>query len=207
MRARWFLVPITAAVPVAFFVACSPYSPNLGKEPFLCGTGSPACPDGYTCMNDGTEMVCVENGGGGGGGGDGGGSGSCADDSEVEGPNGNNTIANAYQVQVTTNFDFTGLAICPAGDVDYYEVNLTQTQNLTVTVIYAQWGGALQASIQTPSGTIIKQLAPVDGMDRTISATIANEPQGAVYIEVSGPTAGTPENNYELKINACTNPC
>ncbi|HTR55696.1 MAG TPA: hypothetical protein VMJ10_33700 [Kofleriaceae bacterium] len=202
MRARWLPVLFAATAPVALFVACSPYSPNLGKEPFLCGTGSPACPDGYTCMNDGTEMVCVENSGGGGGGGDGGGSGSCADDSEVEGPNGNNTIANAYQVQVITNFDFTGLAICPAGDVDYYEVNLPTMESLDVTVIYAQWGGALQASIQTPSGTVVQQLMPESGMDRTIHAFAQNLNSGPWYVEVAGPTAGTPENNYELKINA-----
>ena len=191
MRATWLVI---------VFAACSPYSPDLGKEPFLCGTGNPACPDGYTCMNTGTEMVCVQNGGGGGGGD--GGNGMCADDQEVEGPNGNNTIANAYQVQVTTNFDFTGLAICPAGDVDYYEVNLPTMESLDVTVIYASWGGALQASIQTAQGSVVQQLMPESGMDRTIHAFAQNLNSGPWYIEVSGPTAGDPENNYELKINA-----
>jgi hypothetical protein len=188
-------------VTFATFAACSPYSPDLGKEPFLCGSGTPACPDDYTCMTEGGQQVCVQNGGGSST--DGGGSGMCADDSEVEGPNGNNTIATAYQVEVTTNFDFTGLAICPVGDLDFYEVNLATTESLDVTVIYATWGGVLQASVQTPQGTIVQMLMPESGQDRTLHANVQNLNAGAWYVEVAGPTSGgNAENNYELKINA-----
>ena len=44
--------------------ACSPYDPDLGSTPFLCGTVDPACPDGYACQDDGTgKMVCVTTSG------------------------------------------------------------------------------------------------------------------------------------------------
>ncbi len=40
--------------------ACSPFTPDLPPEPFLCGSGTPACPDGYSCMQEGTQNVCVD---------------------------------------------------------------------------------------------------------------------------------------------------
>ncbi|HEY1558344.1 MAG TPA: hypothetical protein VGF94_26140 [Kofleriaceae bacterium] len=179
--------------------ACSPYSPDLGKEPFLCGSGTPACPEGYTCMTEGGAQVCEQNGPAG----VDGGNFQCANDSAVEGPNGNNTIATAYQVESTTNFDFTGLAICPAGDVDFYAVNLGTTESLDVTVIYAAEGGELQASIQTPQGTVVQMLTPQSGEVRTLHAFAQNLNAGAWYIDVAGPTSGANlQNNYELKINA-----
>lgn len=42
---------------------CSPYEPSLPKRPFLCGEQTPRCPDGYTCVGQGTDpMVCVKDG-------------------------------------------------------------------------------------------------------------------------------------------------
>jgi hypothetical protein len=193
------------------FAACSPYSPDLGKTPFLCGDNDPKCPDGYTCQAVSSKMVCVQNGG----------SavdgpnmmGPCDDDSpfEMSGGNANNnSIATAFQTSVATSrssIDMTGLAICPAGDLDYYEVTLTTTQTLNVTLIYETWGGVLQAQIQTSTGTPIGSLSPISGMMNTIGDSITNLPQGMYYIEVQGPPSGTSgelRNNYELKISTCT---
>ena len=45
---------------VILLVACTPYDPSLPAEPFLCGSDEPKCPDGYTCMADGTgNQVCA----------------------------------------------------------------------------------------------------------------------------------------------------
>jgi hypothetical protein len=47
----------------ALAVACSSYDPQLPRQPFLCGSGEPRCPDGYTCMADGpNRMVCNPDG-------------------------------------------------------------------------------------------------------------------------------------------------
>ena len=53
-----YLISLLAAV------ACSPYDPTLGDDPFLCGTTEPKCPDGYECVDvPGTTGNCVVNGG------------------------------------------------------------------------------------------------------------------------------------------------
>lgn len=43
--------------------ACSPYDPSLPSKPFLCGDQAPRCPDGYTCVAQGSgPMVCSKDG-------------------------------------------------------------------------------------------------------------------------------------------------
>ena len=183
--------------------ACSPYSPNLGKTPFLCGDNDPKCPDGYTCESLNMQMVCVQNGTTPP---DGLGSNSqCADDSMVETQNGtnNDSITSAYQTPVATqrkDLDFTNLAICPSGDKDYYSVQLTAVQNLDVTVIYDTWGAVLEAEVDNAGGSRIGILSP-SGADRTLHVAITNLPSDQYYVLVEGPTMGTmTTNNYELKI-------
>ena len=34
----------------AALAACNPYSPDLGQQPFKCGSMSPQCPGGYECV-------------------------------------------------------------------------------------------------------------------------------------------------------------
>jgi hypothetical protein len=184
--------------------ACSPYSPNLGKTPFLCGMSDPKCPDGYSCQTIGMQQVCVQNGA------------TppdapnpnsmCADDSQVEmqnGPN-NDSIQTAYQTPVATSrkdLDFTNLAICPSGDKDYYSVQLTAVQNIDVTVIYDTWGAVLQGEVDNSGGSRIGVLGP-SGADRTLHVYVANLPSDQYYVLVEGPssTTGETRNNYELKI-------
>ena len=85
-----------------------------------CGSGTPACPDGYTCMADGSSgrMVCVTP------------TGQvpdainmCANDSNLE-PN--DTKDNAYATPVDgvtrMTIPYAGLAICPAGDKDWFGI-------------------------------------------------------------------------------------
>ena len=208
MRIVTLLLVLTAA--------CSPYSPDLGTAPFLCGSADPKCPDGYTCnmatdAGTGTgPAVCVKNGATAP---DGPGPNSmCADDSQIETSNGanNDTIATAYVTPVATsrgNIDFAGLSICPAGDVDFYEVQLTKTLNIDVVMTYESWGGVLQGNIQTAGGAQVAVLSPQSGMDRTMHGNVQNLPSGAYFVEITGPSgSGETRNNYTLTVTVTPYP-
>ena len=36
--------------------------PDLGDSPFFCNNGTPQCPDGYVCVDDDGQSVCVRPG-------------------------------------------------------------------------------------------------------------------------------------------------
>lgn len=48
---------------ILFLASCASYSPDLGSEPFACGSSAPLCPDGYDCTNN----VCTNGAGSGSG--------------------------------------------------------------------------------------------------------------------------------------------
>ena len=193
MRSLTILFVVALTIPLAASQACSPYSPDLGTAPFLCGDTDPKCPDGYTCMTSGSADVCV--------GSDGtlpdGGHGSCADDSALE-PN--DTLQTAWVSPVADTKSMlvlAGLAICPAGDKDTYNVHLGTVMNLEATVVYDASGAPLQVVILggTGSGTILGTSSPVSGMQDTVHAYVANLPSGTYYAQVTGPTSGTLQTN------------
>jgi hypothetical protein len=197
---RAFLVTTLLAAAAA----CSPYNPDLPDQPFLCGSGSPQCPDGYTCMSGSAGSVCVsDDGNNPGGGTDGGGNGNCADDSNLE-PN--DSLATAYVTPVDmgaggfNTFNLAGLAICPAGDVDNYAFTISVDQeNAVITMTYDTSGSPLQMSIKTGtgSGTAIINGAAVSGMPGVVKASPSNLPTGTYYVDVF--SSGT--NNYSLDID------
>lgn len=182
--------------------ACSPYSPDLGAAPFVCGSADPKCPDGYDCVPAGSSstMICLAAGGTVP---DGGGSGMCADDSNLE-PN--NTIQQAYitpvEDQGPKTISYAGLAICPAGDKDTYKLTTTAANhNVEAIVTYDANGAVLTAAILNSGGTAIANATAVAGMDGTIRAYVAMAPQGIYYVQVSGPATGTLlTNNYKLTL-------
>jgi hypothetical protein len=184
--------------------ACSPYDPELGDSPFLCGPVEQAerCPDGYTCQVNAADnkeycltmggMVPVDAS-----------SLNCADDSSLE-PN--DMIAQAFQTPVATTKNmlaFAGLAICPAGDKDNYAVTITTAnQNLEVIIEYDAGGADLQGSILNAGGTPIANASPVTNMAGQRRAYTPNLPTGVYYASVFGPTMGTlTTNNYKMTIN------
>jgi hypothetical protein len=184
--------------------ACTAYDPTLPASPFLCGAADPKCPDGYTCtgMDAMNRPTCVS--------GDGGGvtvdahtSGfQCADDSAIEGANRNDDVGHAWQTPINesgkTTFPLAGLAICPGGDKDTYEVNITQEgQNLTALVLYQSDGAALTVAILNSGGTPIASSSPA-GTDMVMT-TVNNLAVGSspYYVQVAGATA-TGENNYKV---------
>lgn len=197
MRSLLFLVLVSVAT------ACSPYDPDLGPAPFLCGPPDqdPRCPDGYTCMaaGSGGAEYCVASGG------------TvpvdasnlnCANDSSLE-PN--DSIQTAFQTPVATTkttFTLAGLAICPMGDKDNYSITITTAnQNLEVLIEFdPAMGAELQGSILNAGGTPIANASPMSaGVKR---AYTPNLPTGTYYASVFGPMSGSLlTNNYKMTIN------
>lgn len=183
---------LAAAAFLLSLGACSPYSPDFTSDPFECGDTAPECPDGYTC---GSDSLCVK---GGGGGGSGSGGFMCADDSALE-PN--NSIGTAYNTPVATQratLDLTGLAICPAGDLDFYKVTTTAAdQTLTATMTYSEGEAILNVQILDTQGNT---LANGSGSSNVLTATHSLPNSGAAYyVEVSSSQSGG-ENNYSLNL-------
>ena len=196
---RSLVFPLWLFASSAALTACSPYSPDLGPSPFLCGPADqdPRCPDGYTCQMTSSGEYCLAEGGmvpvdGN--------NLNCADDSSLE-PN--DMISQAFQTPVATqkmNLTFAGLAICPAGDKDNYSVTITAAnQNLEVLIEFDPAGADLQGAILNSGGTPIANASPTTaGMRR---AYTPNLPTGIYYAKVEGPMMGVTTNNYKLTIN------
>jgi hypothetical protein len=195
MRSLLFFALASAA-------ACSPYDPDLGQAPFLCGPAdqNPRCPDGYTCQMDGngaeyclapSGMVPVDAN-----------NLNCADDTNLE-PN--NDKEHAWQTPnpLPTPFKLAGLSICPSGDKDDYAINVGAMQNLEIIIEFDPAGAALQGQILATNGTAISNASAVSGMAGMLRAYTPNLSVGVYYASVFGPADGAPltTNNYKLTIN------
>jgi hypothetical protein len=181
-----------------FTAACGAYSPSLGTQPFACGDADPKCPDGYDCVPSGSANLCVKSGGEAVDA-----SNMCADDSALE-PN--NTYTAPYVTPVASQrktISLGSLAICPAGDVDVYEVQTTAVQNLEAIMTYVTTGTAtpLTLEILSPTGTMVVAGTPMSGMQNVLRAYVASLPTSSNYfVQVASSTpSGT--NNYSLQIN------
>ncbi|MEO8553066.1 MAG: hypothetical protein ABI678_24000 [Kofleriaceae bacterium] len=201
-----------ALISFVALAACSPYSPDLGYAPFLCGASDPKCPDGYDCMADGSAqaMVCVKAGGTAPDAGSGSGSGGqCADDSNLE-PN--NTVAQAYligQLPVINGvktITLAGLSICPMGDKDTYAVNPTaSSQTLSAEIEFDPNQAVLQVNVinGTTMQPIVSGSPNGEGKNKV---ALANVPTGGgpTYVQVIvSPVGGgslTTNGNYKLTL-------
>ena len=196
-----------ALLLTTLFAACTPYSPDLGGSPFLCGNSDPKCPDGYTCTGtDGAgHMTCVN--------------GDttnptvdakistgfdCAETTtDIEGPNGNNDVGHAWQTPVAaskTTFPLAGVSICPAGDIDVYEVTVTaEGQNLAADVEFQELTAPLEAVILNSGGTAISSSQPNgSGKVRTVVTNLAMG-SSPYFVRVKlAAGATTMQNNYKI---------
>jgi hypothetical protein len=181
--------------------ACSWYSPDLGAQPFKCGSaseGEARCPEGYMCqqMGSGSDMgVCIKPGS------------TFMPDSAFAGCNNDQNLEpneskdNAWQTPVDTmtkNFPLAGLAICPAGDKDTFAVTLSTMENLEVVIIWDEGGATLQGAIQGSGGISIANASPVSGMTNTIRAYVPNVPAGTYFAQVYGPSTPPATANYRM---------
>jgi hypothetical protein len=180
--------------------ACSSYSPDLGAVPFACGMSDPKCPDGYDCvpLGSGGQMECLQAGGSAPDAGSN--NAGCADDSNLE-PN--NDVGHAYMINSLPGnmLKLAGLAICPAGDKDTYEVTMpTAGGTLTAAIDFDPNQATLTVNIVgSPAGNTLVGGSPNgSGMAK---ASLATLPSGPQYIQVLvSPTAGTLTTNGNYKL-------
>jgi len=180
--------------------ACSSYSPDLGAVPFSCGMSDPKCPDGYECvpLGSGGQMECLKSGGTAPDGG--GNNGQCDDDSLLE-PN--NDTAHAYMINSLPagGLKLAGLAICPAGDKDTYELTqATAGQTLSADIEFDATQAALTVNFVTSTGTVTT-VGQANGSGKA-KATLVGVQSGPQYIQVLvSPTAGSMTTNGDYKLN------
>lgn len=187
-----FVVPLAAA-------GC--YSPDLSDQPFACGSDSatPQCPDGYACLSgacvksDGNATAPIDAPGGSG-------SASCPDE-PVE-PNNSYTAPFATPVAAQfKDWKLTGLAICPAGDIDVYALTTNAMQTLTATITYNASGSSLDMQLLDSNGMTMKNGTAMEGMTNVVSASVADLPANATYyVFVQGSMSGD-TNGYSLEVN------
>jgi hypothetical protein len=176
-------------------IATGCYSPNLSNEPFACGSDTPQCPDGYDCMSG----TCVKSGGNavvqvdaamGSG---------CPD--ELSEPN--NSYTAPFVTPVASQFKtwkLTGLAICPAGDIDVYALTTNAMQTLTASITYDSSGEPLDMQLLDSNGMTMKNGTAMQGMTNVVSASVADLPTNMTYyVFVQASTAGN-QNTYSLDI-------
>jgi hypothetical protein len=200
MTSRLFIVSIL------FVVACNPYSPDLGDEPFQCANDG-TCPDGYSCEGDpATDGVCVateptpdidapdDNF-------------QCANDSSIE-PNNDPTSAFVTPIPSQVNYSLVGLAICPVGDRDHYRFNIsTNGTDFEATVTGVANRPSLSIQVLNSTGTMIATGAPVSGMPQVVKVEMPSGLAiGTYHVLVQSPD--NTENNYDLVMKICaTLPC
>lgn len=191
MRLQLVCFALTAAA-----AACSPYSPDLGDVPYLCGVDEPQCPEGYTCQESGGKMLCLSPGGmipvdappvtf------------NCADDGQLNNPpNGNDMLENAYVLPSNLPTITLGpLSICPEGDLDHYMVQVPAMGNLEAVATWES-GPPIAVRILGNGGATLNN--GVGNGERSTRAFVANLPAGAYFVRVSADPSV--KNNYKLTV-------
>lgn len=193
---------LASCLAASALAACSPYDPDLGNAPYLCGAAEPRCPDDYTCVLEGTLAVCVAAGGmvpdarp------DGTGGFQCAMDGPLE-PN--DSYDMAFQTDVGAGAPmraFGPISVCPEGDKDHFQINIT-TANKGLEVI-TRWDAGMPVtnSILNAAGTSIAN-ATAMGMN-ALRACAPNIPTG-VYYAVAFSASGL-KNNYRIEMKVIDN--
>ncbi len=187
--------------------ACNSFDPNLGATPFRCGTDSPRCPDNYTCVTySADDEVCEANNAGvdradTGPVGDGDPAGLvCNNDSEVE-PN--NSIEGATRVTIpaTTPFRLAQLAICPTGDQDFFQFDITVNgADVVVEIEHMSNRGVLGLELLKGDGSILSTGSAVAGNPDLVRVAIPNIAQDT-YIARVFPSETGIQNNYVFEIS------
>lgn len=173
--------------------ACDAYDEDLGSSPYLCGSGEPRCPSGYTCTENPTTgaEVCLRAG-------DTIGAVECADDSAYE-PNETLTEAHETAVEADTTVTQEGLAICPAGDRDVFSLVISgDDRHVELLMTYEANGAVLGARLLNAGGIPIATAMEVDGQPRTVRAVAQNVPAGTYFVDVSSATS---VNNYSFTLD------
>ena len=186
----------------AALAACTPYDPDLGNVPYLCGVQEPRCPSDYSCVEESGRAVCVVNGG-------------VLPDAPPDGTSGfqcapdgllepNDSLAMAYQTDVGAGAPmraFGPISVCPEGDKDHFQVNITSAnRGLSVTTRWES-GMPIGSAILNAAGTSIANGTAMG--QNALRACAANLPVGLYYGVAF--SSGNLKNNYRIEIKIVDN--
>jgi hypothetical protein len=171
--------------------ACSPYDPDFGATPFLCGQNEPRCPEGYFCIQeaDTGRQICSDT---------------APDDfdcvADPNEPNQNTAAPTTTAIDTQSTVTLDGLAVCPDDDVDVYQLTVSAIENIELLVTYEGDGAPLEGHILNTGGVPIANAALLEGT--TIRALASDLDPGTYFVQIKGPDAGAVTvNNYSLTIN------
>lgn len=172
--------------------ACSPFDPDLGDQPFLCGVEAPRCPDDYLCVHRaGGIDVCQPADAVLDAGGDG--NLQCSGDLLES----NETISSPTDVPVSAEEVHTfEAALCPASDLDVYRLVVDATgKNMRVELSYEPQHGQLAVDLLSATGTVIRTATPTSATGETLRADFFSVAQGTYFARVHSDGA---INHYEI---------
>lgn len=187
---------------LAGLAACNPYDPDLGPQPFKCGSDDPRCPDGYECVSDvcvppDTEEVDAADN-----------TFTCSSDGLDSGTGNNDTTAQAFVTPISTvsSYSLGGLAICPGTDKDHFQIRIDQTgTNFSARVTSAAGRTPLSLTLLNSSGSLVASGAPLDDSPQVVALDLSNRlALGTYYVLVQ--SQDMTENNYGLSIEVCDEP-
>jgi hypothetical protein len=207
-RTRIFasLVSLVSGLGLAAFAACNPYDPDLGSEPFECGSDEPRCPDGYTCVtHSDTNEVCVRDEEPADGVDAAGGNFQCMNDSAIE-PNNDVMTAFVTPIPAMPAYSLVGLAVCPTGDRDHFRFDIdVNGKNFEAQVSGVNGRSSLSLTVLTAAGTPVATGLPVTGTPQVVRVEIPNRLAiGSYIVRVESPDMT--ENNYDLQLKVCATP-
>lgn len=176
---------ILSLAVAAAVVGCTPYDPDLGARPFLCGDSEPRCPDGYVCVTRvGSDQVCERSEAVADAGDDA--NLLCSGDTAHE-PNETITAATVVPIPDAGETYMTTAVICPQSDIDIYKLNVDTTgKNVRVEVNYDAAAGELAADLLNSTGISIRTATRVNNDPDKLRADFANLAQGIYYGRVQG---------------------
>ncbi|MFH0900481.1 MAG: hypothetical protein V2A73_07615 [Pseudomonadota bacterium] len=208
-----------ALLGIVASIGCNPYDPNLGEEPFRCGTDIPRCPSGYhdvtipqpelgvaVCechRGPAPELDAIH------GQADAMPDFSCKaeDDKTFTGdPDGNESIEEAAPTrqqfsQTDKSWSQSKLTICPYDDIDVFAVPMPEATPtlLEVRMIYEPSFGALAMSILDKDNKPIAEGSAV-GSEKTgeLIAKCAPTNGATYYVRIS---AHNRPNGYDLAVS------
>ena len=181
-------------------VGCSPFDPDLGAQPFLCGDREPRCPDGYSCIERvGGESVCLSGDVIADAGGDA--RLQCSGDSLEA----NETIELATVIpEEGGDTHMLDAVICPEADLDVYRLNVDTTgMNIRAEVNYESAGGQLVVELLNSTGISIRTGTQMANNPDKLRADFANLAQGVYYARVKGMND---LNNYSITFIVSSSP-
>lgn len=192
------VTPLLAAVAA---VGCSPFDPDLGPQPFLCGDREPRCPDGYVCIERvGNDNVCLSHDIVADAGGDA--RLQCSADTLEP----NETIDDASPVEIpgTGGTDTFDAVICPVTDLDIYRLEVGTTgENIRAELDYPSAAGELVVELLNSTGVSIRTGTPTNNDRDKLRADFTNLALGTYYGRVKGTGS---LNNYQITFIITSDP-